>query len=223
MISHRARAARKTIASLALAFAVAGCSLLPVAKPAPTPRLFTLEPDFERAIASAAPLAVPGEPAVATAIAIAEPRASAGFESPRMAYVTRAHEIQYFTRHRWVEPPARLLRPLLARALERSGRWRPTPVGRGTEATLRLETEIVALQQEFTTRPSRIRMRLRAELFEARSGRPLAATEIEAIEPTDSEDAYGGVVAANRAVARVLDALLTWAESSGAGNARDGD
>lgn len=221
MISHRARATLYPIASFALTFAIAGCSLLPAAKPAPTPRLFTLEPDFERAIVSSAPLAVPGEPTVA--IAIAEPRASAGFESPRMAYVTRAHEIQYFTRHRWVEPPARLLRPLLARALERSGRWRPTPIGRGTEATLRLETEIVALQQEFTTRPSRIRMRRRAELFEARSGRPLVATEIEAIEPTDSEDAYGGVVAANRAVARVLDTLVTWAESSASGSARDGD
>ena len=37
--------------------------------------------------------------------------------------------------------------------------------------------------------------------------RVLAWQEFEAIEPADSEDAYGGVLAANRAVQKVVDQL----------------
>jgi len=185
-----------------LGVVLAGCSVLPV-ETSPSPSLFTLQPGFSSETAVASSESGP-------VIAIAPPEARAGFDGPGMAYVTRPFELHYFGRHQWVEPPARLLGPLLEHAIERAGRLRPVPGSSGVVAELRLETEIVALQQEFDVRPSRLRFGLRAQLVDPIVGRVIATTELEVLEPAESDDAYGGVVAANRAVARVLEQLAVW-------------
>lgn len=69
---------------------------------------------------------------------------------------------------------------------------------------LRLDTEIVRLQQEFGTAPSRVRFTLRAYLVQVKSRRVLASREFDASVPSASEDPYGGVLAANRAIQTVL-------------------
>jgi len=63
---------------------------------------------------------------------------------------------------------------------------------------------------EFTVRPSQLRFALRARLDDGTSARFVAETEIEATEQVDSEDTYGGVVAANRAVGGELEELAAW-------------
>lgn len=189
----------------ALLAALAGCALLSPA-PAPEPSTFTLQPVFASAGAPATGEAPP-------AISIAPTAARPGLEGPRMAYVTRAYELRYFARHQWVEPPARLLAPLIVEVLERHGRLRPVLGRAGADSTLWLETEIVALQQEFDVRPSRLRFGLRAQLFDAAAGHVLAQTQLEAVEPAASDDPYAGVVAANLAVARVLEELAAWCEA----------
>jgi cholesterol transport system auxiliary component len=137
-----------------------------------------------------------------------------------MAYVTRPYEIQFFARHQWLEAPPRMLAPLLAQALERGGRFQAMHGGESGAPALRLETELVALQQEFTVRPSQVRLELRARLLDGRGPRVLAASAFEAVEPSPSEDPYGGVLAANRAVARVLGELAAWCAENGTAGAR---
>jgi cholesterol transport system auxiliary component len=191
--------ARRALLGL-VALGLEGC--LPFARPgAAPPSLFTLALEREDA--------APGAGA-ALAIEVAPPGARPGFEGARMAYVTRAYEIQYFARHQWVEPPARLLAPLLEEALERAGRFQVTPSGESTGTALRLESEIVALQQEFDASPSQVRFTLRARLLAGLERRRLASAVFGAVEPSPSEDPYGGVIAANRAVARVLDEVASW-------------
>jgi len=72
---------------------------------------------------------------------------------------------------------------------------------------LRLDTEIIRLQHEFQTQPSRVRFTLRAYLVDDKTRRVLAWREFDAAVPAASEDPYGGVVAANRAVQTVLENL----------------
>ncbi|MEZ4334115.1 MAG: ABC-type transport auxiliary lipoprotein family protein [Myxococcota bacterium] len=194
---------------------LAGCRVLP-GQPAPAPRFFTLQPDFARAVATPAEAERAGS-VEATAILVAPPDARPGFDGRRMAYVQRPFELRYFARHQWVEPPARLLEPLVAVALERGGAFRAVSSGALVDPTLRLETEIVALQQEFDATPSRVRFVLAARLVDRGAARLVASTELEALEPAESADPYGGVVAANRAVGRVLEALAAWctAEADG--------
>ena len=192
---------KRTLAGL-LAGALTGCSLLAPTR-APAPRLFTLQPSFPIADGAA-------DAAAPRTIAISPPSARPGFDGTRMVYVTRAYEIQFFSTHEWVMPPARLLAPLLGLALARGGRLRVVEATEVEPPALRLETEIVALQQEFTVHPSQLRFVLRARLDDGATGRLVAETELETTEPADSEDPYGGVVAANRAVGRVLEQLAAW-------------
>jgi len=72
---------------------------------------------------------------------------------------------------------------------------------------LRLDTDIIRLQHEFQTSPSQVRLTLRATLVDDKTRRMLAWQDFEALEPASSEDTYGGVLAANRAVQRVADQL----------------
>ena len=74
-------------------------------------------------------------------------------------------------------------------------------------ANLRLETELVRLQQDFGARPSRVRLTLRAQLIDTDARRVLASAEFDETEVAPSDDAYGGVIAANRALGRLLERL----------------
>lgn len=189
------------LAPLALfALTLAGCALLASPGAAP-PSLFALTPP------SSAP---PSDGAATRTIDVAPPGARPGFDGPRMAYVTRPYELEFFARHQWVDAPARMLAPLLADALARGGRFDAAPAGARSAAALRLETEVVVLQQEFDTRPSQLRFTLRARLLDLAQRHVLASATFEAVEAAPSDDPYGGVVAANRAVARVLDEVARW-------------
>lgn len=175
--------------------ALGGCgSLQPVKSESPS--TYALDVSFD-----AAAIQAPG----ALTLVVARPREGAGFDSARMAYVKKAHELEYFARNQWVDSPGKMLLPLLVRALETGGAFRavsqaPAPVS----GDLRLETDIVRLHQEFLATPSRVRFTLRAQLIDVPGKRVVATREFDASENAPSDDPYGGVVAANRAVRRVL-------------------
>jgi cholesterol transport system auxiliary component len=193
------------------ALALAGCATI---KPSdvPPPRLYALEAVAEGLPGSAPP--------AAPAILVAEPRARAGFDTPAMRYTERPHELAEFTASRWADSPARMLAPLLVQALERGGRFGAVALApAGVAAGLRLDTEIGSLLQDFTARPSRVRFVLRAQLVDAVARRVVATRTFEAIEQARTDDAYGGVQAANLAVGRVVGELAGWcaAESPPAG------
>jgi cholesterol transport system auxiliary component len=146
---------------------------------------------------------------------VAAPRARPGFDTPQMAYTQRANALEYFARNRWADAPARMLAPLLAQALDQSGGFRAVvqPPSLAT-ANLRLETELVRLQQEFSARPSRVRFTLRAQLIDVDARRVLASAEFDETEAAPSDDPYGGVLAANRALGRLLERLAAFCAES---------
>ncbi len=146
--------------------------------------------------------------AAAPTLVVNPPHAAAGFDSQRIIYVREPHKLEYFAHSEWVEPPARMLGTLLVAALENSGGFSAVVLAAGSAAgDLRLDTEVVRLQQEFQTRPSRVAFTLRATLVDDKTRRVLAVRQFDATEPAPGEDAYGGVVAANRAVQKVLEDL----------------
>lgn len=149
---------------------------------------------------------------------VSAPRARSGFDTPMMAYTQRPNALEYFAKNRWADTPARMLAPLLAQALERSGGFRAVVLAPSSaNAELRLDTELVRLQQDFSARPSRVQFTLRAQLIDLGTRRVLAAAEFDETEPAPSDDPYGGVIAANRALARLLGWLADFcAEASSA-------
>jgi cholesterol transport system auxiliary component len=139
------------------------------------------------------------------------PHAAAGFDSRRIIYVRELHKLEYFAHSEWVDTPARMLAPLIVAALENGGAFRAvvlTPSA--ASGDLRLDTEIVRLQHEFGAGPSHVRFTLRAYLVEVKTRRVLASREFDASVPASSEDPYGGVLAANRAIQNVLGELAAF-------------
>ena len=201
-----------------LAVACSGCGLLAPVRVEPS-SIFALE----ATIANSAPKDALGQPLV-----VAVPQARPAFDSARMVYVSKTYEVRFFAKNQWVDTPARMLAPLLVQALGTSGRFQAVRSGAGVDAALRLETEITALQQEFTVVPSRVRFGLRAQLVDLAEHRIVAVTDLESVEQAPSDDPYGGVVAANRALQRLLPELSSWCEqsapvarsASGAGDSR---
>jgi len=168
-------------------------------------------PEVEHAntyVLEAMPAAGAPRPKGDLVVEVSAPRARPGFDTPQMAYTQRANALEYFARNRWADTPARMLAPLLAQALDHSGGFRAVVQAPSlAAANLRLETELVRLQQDFGARPSRVRLTLRVQLIDTDARRVLASAEFDETEVAPSDDPYGGVIAANRALGRLLERL----------------
>ncbi len=183
-----------------------GCNAL-LPKPPPAPALFSIDGGN---LAASAPAIRPPPPNAPTLI-VGTPRAAPGFDTPRIVYVRHAHELEAFAYSQWVQPPALMLAPLIAKAAERSGAFRAVLLAPTVAvAELRLDTELVRLQHEFADPPSRVRLTLRAVLVETATRRVVAWREFDTSAPAASDDPYGGVVAANQAVNEVLADLAAF-------------
>lgn len=146
---------------------------------------------------------------------ISTPQALAGFDSPRMIYQREPLRVEYFADSQWVDTPARMLAPLIAQAVAPA--FDVTPTG---QAELRLDTQIVQLQQDFRSQPSQLRLTLRVSLVDQKTQRLLGSTLLEAKVGAGSDDARGGVAAANKAVQTVLDDLGRFVLQASQGLAR---
>jgi cholesterol transport system auxiliary component len=73
------------------------------------------------------------------------------------------------------------------------------------------------LQQEFSQHPSQVRVGFRLQLVGLREQVVVGTRRFEVVENAPTDDAYGGVVAANRAVATLLDQVTLWLASCKAG------
>lgn len=193
-------------AALALAmFLLGGCSTL-LPPPPPPDNIYLLE-------ANPAPLPARSAPAARRdlVLAVSMPRARAGFDTAQMVWVRQAHGLEVYSRNRWADTPARMLAPLLAQALERSGAFHAVvQAPSATSAALRLDTELIRLQQDFSVHPSRVQLTLNAQLIDIGTRRVIASAEFDETENAATEDAYGGVRAANLALERLLVRLAAF-------------
>lgn len=211
MTCHYPVLAFRILAAGMLLLPASGCGMLN-SKDLPQPAFYSL--DSARDPTSA------GDAATATAptLIISPPQAAAGFDSSRIIYVREPYKLEYFAHSEWVDTPARMILPLIVAAAQESGTFRaamPTPSA--ALGDLRLDSEIIRLQQDFGRRPSAVRFTLRAYLVDNLTRRVLARREFDASVPAASEDPYGGVVAANSAVRAVLEQLAAFCTEA-AGN-----
>lgn len=156
---------------------------------------------------AAAPVGKPGVGILVVNLPVAQP----GFGTPRMAYQQRPYEVSYYATHQWAEQPARMLTPLLVQALERTGHWRAiVPMPTSVRGDHRVDIDQLVLVQGFLQKPSQVRFALRAQVIKMFEHQVLGTRVFEVIEDATSDDAYGGAVAANRAVAKLLKEVGGW-------------
>jgi len=191
---------------------LAGCAALPGTQSRQPVNTFVLSAGEPVPAAAAAPARGP-------VISVALPAARAGYGGPRIAYTERPYELRYYALNQWVDPPPAMLWPLLVRALEDSGHFGSvvTPAS-AASVDLRLDTEILVLRQEFDGATSRGHVMLRAQLTDLHSGRVLGTRIFDDTEAAPSADPYGGVVAINRALSRILPQLVKFCSQASAGD-----
>lgn len=144
-------------------------------------------------------------------VLVSLPEAWPAYGSPRIAYVKRPHEVNYYAYSEWADTPPRMLEPLLIRALESSGQFSGVlSASSSAVANLRLDTEIVSLHHEFYTNPSQGRAVIRAQLIDSATGRVLGTKTFHALTPAATEDPYGGVKAMSQSLRRVLDEIVVF-------------
>ena len=198
-ISRHKRIYYRALSALVPVMLLVGCAGLPSAPQTESPNIYVLD---------ARPAIKAAQVKRDLVLAVSLPRARPGFDTPQMAYVRQPHALDYFAANQWADTPARMLGPLLAQALEQTGSFRAVVQTPGVvPADVRLDTELIRLQHDFSTQPSRVQLTLRAQLIDVRSKRVLAVKLFDEAENAASDDAYGGVTAANRALQRVLSQL----------------
>jgi cholesterol transport system auxiliary component len=186
----------------------AGCGAL-FPKAAVHPSFYTLDST------PAAPHAATGNVSrvlrAAPTLVINLPSAASGFDSTHIIYARGSHTHEYFSHSEWVDTPARMLAPLMVAAIENGGAFRAVVLAPSVAAgDLRLDTEIMRLEQDFIDQPSGVRFTLRTYVVDDATRRVIAWREFDETVAAASEDPYGGVVAANRAVQIVLEKLASF-------------
>ena len=208
---------RPALAALLALALLAGCSGSLLPKPAPPPALYGLD-DGASLPTTRAPVP-PGAPS----LLLSPPRAGAGLDTRLIAYQRQPQRIEHYAASEWLDTPARLLAPLLVRAVEGTGAFGAVLLApAAASANWRLDTEILRLQQNFGSGPSQVRLTLRAVLVDTSSRAVLAAREFDARVPAASDDAAGGVAAAQRAALQVAQELAAFCAAAAAAAPRSG-
>jgi cholesterol transport system auxiliary component len=181
-----------------------GCSAL-LPKATPQPSFYSLD-IAESEVTS--PLSRSAHRSAAPTLVINPSRAAAGFDSQRIIYLRQAHQLEYFAHHQWLDTPARMLSPLMVSALARAAAFDAVLLSAsGVAGDIRLDTEVLRLQQDFRKQPSSVQFTLRVTLLDRTKGLVLATRDLDAIVPATSDNPYAGVIAANTAVAEVMEQL----------------
>ena len=142
------------------------------------------------------------------AITVSTPIAGPGFAGSQMLYVEQDHRLDAFAFHRWADSPANMLEPLLVQALENSGLFSAVAHdATGVRSALRLDSEVIRLQQNFGPSDSEVELAMRFTLVDESTDRLVATRVMTFREVAAEKGPYGGVVAANRAVGRMLSGL----------------
>ena len=184
----------KSYGMVMLLLVTSACTMVRQVPPEPTVYLLT-------AVGDPTPVIMPRD----AVLRIAIPRAEPGFESDGMVYTETPAALYVYRESRWADVPAQMLTPLLVDTLERSGAFRAivTQPGSG-RADYQLEVRLLRLQQEFYTTPSQVRLGLRASLIDVSHRQVVASRTFHTLQPAPTDNAYGGVQAANAAVAELL-------------------
>lgn len=180
-------------------FTLAGCSLLSPVK----------TDNYTSYVISSIPH-VAVRPDHSSTIFVSPVDANPSYITDDMAYTEQQYHIEYFAKNKWLNPPAIMLRPLIAKTLRNTKHFHAvTTSARLIQYDYVLNTKILELVQVFSCGCSFVRFKLYAEIVDAKTGRIIATKEFAATVDAPPNP-YGGVVAANQAVEIVLNQLASF-------------
>lgn len=150
-----------------------------------------------------------------TILLVNYPQSSAIYNTTQMAYSTQTFKMSYFSKNQWVDTPSQMLQPLIVQTLQNTHYFREVvSPGMLAQYNVVLNTQLLQFQQVFFSTASEVRIVLKAQLVDVNhNNRLIASKEFSVSEPAFPTP-YGGVVAANRGVAKILAQLAQFATQS---------
>jgi cholesterol transport system auxiliary component len=145
--------------------------------------------------------ALQSSPSAHRTLLISQPEAAEGYQTEQMLYVDKPFQLSAFAGNAWVSTPANMLFPLLIQSFQASRAFSaiassPYP----NQVDYRLDTQVIAMQQNFLTTPSQLELTLKIVLTHVKNNTILFSTILTETVTCTSDTPYGGVVAANQAI-----------------------
>ncbi len=169
------------------------------------PRFYELAPNL-------AARSVPRQPVV-WQLAVDEPTAPAALDTDRIALRPNPLQIEYYGHARWADPVPKMVQRLLIKGFEQSGRIVGVgAAGMGLRADYELHSELWNFTANYRggSRSPTVRVRLVVKIMREADGTIIAMRSFAANVPAAS-DTMGGVTEAfDRALGRVIDAVVPW-------------
>lgn len=143
-----------------------------------------------------------------TSILISQPDAMAGYQTEQMLYTDKPFELSAFVTSTWISSPANMLYPLIIQSLQKSHYFYAVAAGPDADKTdYRLDTQVIALQQNFIVKPSTVDLKIQVVLTHVSDNRVVASRMFTQCVPCPANTPYGGVIAANKATFAFTAAL----------------
>lgn len=136
---------------------------------------------------------------------VSKPTAVLGYTSYRMAYIEKPSELAYYTRSRWIAPPADMLQPLLVESLQKTGRFKG--VGASPffgKTTYRLDSNLVYLRQNLTTMPHQMEIALQVSLVNNNDQRIMASRLLKRKASVHEIIPYASITVTNQLLEELL-------------------
>ena len=135
-----------------------------------------------------------------TSILVSQPEAMAGNQTEQMHYIQKPFELSTFVHNSWVSTPANMLYPLITQSLQKTGYFFAVASGPYLDkADYRLDTQLIALRQNFLEKPSTVELVAKVMLTHIEDNRVVSSRVISQRVSCIKDTPYGGVLAANKA------------------------
>jgi cholesterol transport system auxiliary component len=192
-----AKAKPTTFISLAISLGLMGCAVPQVIK-----NQYTLTQYSTKSFSRQSKL---------PSIYISNPEAASGFQTDQMIYRKFPYSTSIYVHNSWSSPPNEMLYSLFIQSFQDSHAFRV--VGSGAHAEIsryRLDTQLLELIQNYDTKPSQVRLTLKAMISNTTTAKIIASKIFRICVPCPVDSPYGGAVAANRAAAILTGQLTTY-------------
>lgn len=131
---------------------------------------------------------------------ISQPEAMVGYQTEQMMYIQKPYQLSAFSENAWVGPPANMLFPLLVQSFQASHAFKAIASSPfADKVDYRLDTQILAMEQNFLTKPSTYVMTIKAVLTKVSNNQTLSSKVFTIRKRCSQDTPYGGVLAANQA------------------------
>jgi ABC-type uncharacterized transport system auxiliary subunit len=147
----------------------------------------------------------------AQVLLVSMPRLDAVMDNNKMVYLDGQHQIGYFSTHRWAAPPNALFSSLLLNTLQQQSKFYGV-ISAPYHGQRDVQLNIVnfTIVQDFTVRPSLVRVKMNASLSGLKKPYLLKTRAIQATVATRADTPEAGVVAANQAAAQCLTQIVAF-------------